>query len=166
MAEYRQHALSHLMALSYKDMTPDQHIAAAAVYADLEYTDLMRATASEPASDERVEPERSKSEIPDIPVGTTGTATINGVTGGRVFRAGVSGVMTWWVGQDGTRYPDHEVTDFKPDQEPLADWEHELLDMEREKEIRADERERIASHPRMRWHTLTDVRGWIRGGAR
>jgi hypothetical protein len=68
---------------------------------------VTRATAHQPAP----EPE------PEWQPGTTGTATINNVPGARVLRAGVEGVMTWWVAQDGCKYDDSEVTDFVPDAE-------------------------------------------------
>lgn len=48
--------------------------------------------------------------------GTTGTATISNVPGARVLRAGVEGVISWWVAQDGCKYDDSEVTDFVPDE--------------------------------------------------
>lgn len=53
---------------------------------------------------------------PEWKPGTTGTATINNVPDARVLRAGAEGVMTWWVAQDGCKYPDGEVTDFAPDE--------------------------------------------------
>jgi hypothetical protein len=53
---------------------------------------------------------------PEWEPGTSGTAALNGVPNARVMRAGVGGVMTWWVAQDGCKYSDEELTDFVPDE--------------------------------------------------
>lgn len=117
----------------------------------------------------------------EIPVGTTGTATVEGVPGVRVIRSAMR--MNPWLSAELTKgswsHTDSDVTDFKPDAE-LADWEHELLLQQREEKIRAEERERIALAVEKRFRyrkidcgvgvrvravTVGEVQTWLLGGA-